>query len=61
MAGFNSVKILLMKTMQALNPKSDSFMDHDVIKPLLSHYNIPGKEVAVADNRANATQGQQGS
>ena len=36
-----------MKAMQALNPKSDSFMDHDVIKPLLSHYNIPSKEAEV--------------
>lgn len=33
--------------MQALNPKSDLFMDHDVIKPLLSHYNIYCKEVKV--------------
>ena len=44
---FNSVNLSLMKAMQTLNPRSDSFMDHDVIKPLFSHYNIPGKEVEV--------------
>ena len=45
---FNSVNLSLMKALQALNPKPDSCIDHDVIKPLLlSHYNISGKEVEV--------------
>ena len=37
---FDDVNTSLMKSMQALHPKSDKFLDLETLRPFMSHYDI---------------------
>lgn len=44
---FDEVNLSLMKSMQALHPKSDNFLCLETLGPLMSHYGIDQDEVGI--------------
>ena len=44
---FDDVNTSLMKSMQALHPESDKFLNLETLRPFMSHYDIDADDVEV--------------